>query len=238
MAVRPTLPLISLAAALALAGCNQAPQTTDNALVNVENATDLGDTPENDEVPVIENVAAGSTEAVAVAALPKPAANTPATDAAPLAEASTIETDIREARGIQRVRYGEGWAWMQGGRIVRTADRDGRNIAYFRRGEDKPFLVQRGDRAFAYQGDKPVREFDHDGRATRPDAGRSREAEDAAKDARAQHGQAEQARDHARRPDDRRGSRDDHASPTPTPSPSPSPTRSHDRPDRGRPGQH
>jgi len=224
-----SLPLIGLAGALALAGCNKAPQTTDNAMVNVGEATDLGDTPGNDETPVIENVGASTTQAVAVAAVPKPAADAPAAEAAPLADAGAIEEEIRAGTGIQRVRYGDGWAWTRGKQILRTADRDGRDVAYFRGGESKPFFVQRGDRSYAYQGDKPVRAFDRDGRGTAPDADRSREAAEAARKAQDQHDEAEKAREHAR-PDVGRTGRPDrgHASPTPTPTPSPT-ARGHDR---------
>ncbi|WP_213981535.1 hypothetical protein [Sphingomonas sp. dw_22] len=214
-----SLPLTALVAALALAGCNKTPETTDNALVNVAGAEDLDDVPDNDEAPVIEDVGAETTEAVAIPAVPKPVAGTPAAEAAPLADAGEIEQEIRTGTGIQRVRYGDGWAWTQSGRIVRTADRDGKNIAYFRRGEDKPFFVQRGDRSFAYQGDKPVREFDHDGRGRAPEADHAKEAADAAREARTRHDQAEQAREHARPDSDRGRPERPHASPTPTPSP-------------------
>lgn len=223
-----SLPLTALAAALALAACNKAPETTDNAAVNVASAEDLGDVPENDEAPVIEDVSAGTTEAVSVPAVPKPVAGTPAAEAAPLADAGEIEQEIRAGTGIQRVRYGDGWAWTQGGRILRTADRDGKNIAYFRKGESNPFFVQRGDRAFAYQGDKPVREFDHDGRARTPDADRAREAAEAAREASNRRAEAEKAREHARPGNDRDhdNARPDrpHATPSPTPSPA-----AHDR---------
>lgn len=207
-----SLPLLSLAAVLALAGCNQAPKTTDNAMVNVDDAADVNGAAFNDEVPVVENVASDTTEAVAVAAVPKPAAGTPAAEAAPLNEASNIEDEIRTDSGIRRVRYGDGWAWTRGGTILRTADRGGNNVAYFKPGQDKPFFVQRGNSAFAYQGDKPVRAFDH-GRATALDAGRSREAAEAARDASDRRHHAEDAREHAATP-----------TPTPTPTPTASPT--------------
>ncbi|MEI9927368.1 MAG: hypothetical protein WDN44_06220 [Sphingomonas sp.] len=69
----------------------------------------------------------------------------------------------------------------------------------FRGGEASPFFVQRGDKAFAYQGDRPVRQFDRDGHATharrrprpRGRAGRARCPR--------QHDRAGHARDDARR---------------------------------------
>jgi len=213
-----SLPLIALVAALSLAGCNKAPETTDNEMVDVGNAAEV-DEANFDEAPAIEDVADSDTTAVAIVAVPKPAAKS--ADTAPLAEASAIEEDIRAGTGVQRVRYGQGWAWTRNGRIMRTADRDGGNVAYFRGGEDRPFFVQRGGHSYAYQGDKPVREFDRDGRPSAPNADRSREAEQAARDARDQHRNADQARQHAR---PGRGPDRHEPAATPTPSPSPTPT--------------
>lgn len=241
-----TLPLTALVAALALAACNGTPQTTDNSAVNASDAADL-DNVAADEAPVIED--ATEAAAIVVPALPKPAAGAPAAEIAPLTEAAEIESEIREGRGIERIRHGDGWAWMREGKIVRTTDRDGRNVAYFQGGADKPFFVQRGERAFAYQGDKPVREFDRDGRARTPDAGEAREAAEAAQQAREQRQRADRARQTAERSDrqdgrnDRNGSdgRDrTHASPTPTPTPTASPTPrapARDRGDRTNPGR-
>lgn len=223
-----TLPLTALAAALALGACSKAPETTDNAAVNLTDAADLGNVVD-DAAPLIENAEDASMTAVAVPAVPKPAAGIPAAEAAPLNDATVIEEEIREGLGIQRIRHGDGWAWMRDGAIVRTADRDGRNVAYFRRGADRPFFVQRGDRSFAYRDDRPVREFDRDGRGRAPDADRIREAEEAAREARGQRERADRARDSARdrdRPERDRPSRDrPDATPSPTPTPSASPTR-------------
>lgn len=241
-----SLPLTALVAVLALAACNKTPETTDNAMVNVGDATEL-DNLAVDEEPLVENVAAATTPAVAVPAVPKPAAGVPAAEAAPLKDATVIEDEIREGRSIQRIRYRDGWAWTRDGRIVRTADRDGRNVAYFRRGEDRPFFIQRGDRSYAYNGDRPVREFDRDGRGRAPDADRTREATQAAREARERRDQAARAREEAQRPDRDRSGRDrrgrDHdrdrptATPSPTPSPSPTARGGRDRGERGdRPG--
>lgn len=231
------LPLIALAAALALAGCNKALETTDNALVDVGNAIDADDA-DFEEAPLIENAGDAGTEAVTIVAVPKPAART--ADTAPLFDASEIEDEIRSGQGVQRIRYGQGWAWTRSGKIVRTADRDGGNVAYFRGGEERPFLVQRGGRAYAYQGDRPVREFDPEGRGRAPDADRAREAEQASREARDQRRGAEEARGRARPGGDGRGP--DRARPTPTPAatptpaPSPSPTATPRGRDRDRDG--
>lgn len=219
--MKPMLPA-ALAATMALAACNSAPTTTDNAMVNADDAAAL-DNAAFDEAPVVENVADADTAAVEIAAVPRPAAGTPPAEAEPLADAAVIEDEIRAGNGVQRIRYGEGWAWMRGGRILRTADRDGRNISYFRPGDDKPFFVQRGDHGFAYRDGRPVREFDRDGRPRAPDADRTREADEAAAHARDQRDRAERAREYARPGRDRHDGRPD-ATPTPSPSPSASPT--------------
>ncbi|NYT39991.1 hypothetical protein HZY97_04425 [Sphingomonas sp. R-74633] len=218
-----SLPLTALVAALALGACNQAPKTTDNESVAVENAVAPDDSTLN-EAPVVED--ADDATAVTVAAVPKAAAGIAAADAAPLHDAGTIEDEIRDGKNVQRIRYGDGWAWTRGGKIVRTADRDGKEVAYFRPGEGKPFFVQRGDRSYAFQGGKPTREFDHDGKARAPDADRVREADEAATKAHDRREQAEQARDHAR--DNPRGDHDRDHRPGATPSPAPSPTATSD----------
>lgn len=233
--IRPSLlaPSLLVLTALGLAGCNKAPETTDNAMVNLGDAADLNGAAFNADAPVIED-ANDEPPAVAVAAVPKAPAGAPAADAAPLTEAGMIEEDIRAGRDIERVRYGDGWAWTRGGKILRTADRDGQNVAYFRGGEDRPFFVQREGRAYAYQGAKPTRVWGTDGKVRAPDSDRTREAEQAAEEARTQHDRATQARDDARsRGDDRHGKSHD-ATPTPTPTPAASPTPDHGGRDRRR----
>ncbi|WP_066794946.1 hypothetical protein [Sphingomonas soli] len=245
-----TLPLVSLTVMLALGACNGTPQTTDNASVNVADAVALDNfsDDDDDEVAVVEDVA--GAPAVVVPAVPKPAASAPAAEKAPLTDAAKIEEEIRGGRNIKRIRHGDGWAWMRDGRILRTADDDGDNVAYFRGGETRPFFVQREGRSFAYQGDKPVREFDRDGRGRTPDADRTREANEAAREAREQRERAERARESATRPDrdrntpgrDRPGRDRPEATPTPTPSPSATatprgPTRDRDRVRTDRPAE-
>lgn len=229
--IRPSL--LALAATLALAGCDKAPETTDNAMVNLGDAVDMNSTAFNADAPVIED-ANDEPPAVVVAAVPKAPAGAPAADSAPLTEAGAIEEDIRAGRNIERVRYGDGWAWTRDGRIVRTANRDGQDVAYFRGGEDRPFFVQREGRAYAYQGARPTRVWGTDGKVREPDSDRTREAEQAAEEARTQHDRAAQARDYARsRGDDRRRPGRD-ATPAPTPAPTASPTPERDGRDRRR----
>lgn len=224
------LPLTGLVAALALAGCNNAPKLTDNALVDANEVVELNDAAFNDQAPVVEEAGEESTPAVAVAAVPTPPRGASATEVAPVEDASGIEDEIRAGRGIERVRYGEGWAWTRDGQILRTADRDGRNVSYFRAGQREPFFVQRGDRSYAYENGRPVRRFDRDGRPRAIDQDDRNAAEEAARTARDQRNGAERARDAARRPDRERrdrtrpsGTPTPSASPTASPSPSPSP---------------
>lgn len=217
------LPLIAFLPALALTACNQAEKTTDNALVDVANAADINDSAFDDGV-LVEETDDGDTAAVAVVAVPRPVSGASAGESAPLVEASTIEDEIRTGAGIDRIRYGDGWAWRRDGRIIRTADRDGRNVAYFRRGDDNPFFVQRGERAYAYQGDKPVREFGRDGRARAPDSDRVREAEEASRNAREQRRRADESGDRAGTRPDRDRNRDDRAPRRPDATPSPAAT--------------
>ncbi|WP_404339275.1 hypothetical protein AB2M62_08255 [Sphingomonas sp. MMS12-HWE2-04] len=250
-----SLPLTAVVAVLALSACNKTPETTDNAMVAETNASEADDAA-FDEAPVVENVADTTTPAVTVAAVPRPAANTPAAEAAPLTDAAAIEAEIRAGTGIQRVRYGQGWAWTRDGRILRTADRDGKKVAYFRGGGERPFLVQDADRAYAYQGDTPVRQFDRDGRGRAPDAEQSRAATEAAQESRERRDQASRARDragpapagsdrdprptpsasptdtpHRGQDRDAHGARDDHSAAKPTPTPGASPDRGRDRHD-------
>ncbi|MEI9927367.1 MAG: hypothetical protein WDN44_06215 [Sphingomonas sp.] len=98
-------------------------------MVNVDDAAEVNGTAFNDEAPAVENAADSDTAAVTVAAVPKPAAGVPAAQAAPLASASEIEDEIRAGTGIQRIRYGDGWAWTRQGKIVRTAYRSGQDVA-------------------------------------------------------------------------------------------------------------
>jgi hypothetical protein len=108
---------------------------------------------------------------VPVAAQADPAA------AAPLADAATITTEISKGSGIERIRHGDGWAWMRNGKIIRTASSDGKRVAYFRNGSDAPFLVQDDEHAYAYSGGRVTHSYDN-GHAKTVD---SRDRKDAAK---------------------------------------------------------
>lgn len=215
------LAFVSLAA-LALAGCGGTSETANEAAI--DNAALLNAEIALDE-PIIEDMGAPDVQSVEVSALPTLPASAPAAETAPLQEAVEIERDIRAGRGIQRIRYGDGWAWMRDGRILRTAADNGTDIAYFRPGEERPFFVQRGEHAWSYRDGQPAREFGRDGMIRTPDPDRERDARQAWRESGDRRDRAEQARERYGR--DRDSSADRSPLPpraSPSPSPSPSPT--------------
>ncbi|HVJ01194.1 MAG TPA: hypothetical protein VM662_03375 [Sphingomonas sp.] len=180
-----TLPLTALAAVLALTACNQRSETNDTALTNAGNAAE----------GAVENADAGmgnAADAVVVPALPTPAADAAPADSQTLAEAAAIEKKIYAGEGIEEVRFNDGWAWLHNGRILRTSDEHGRNVAYFREGSNTPFLVQVEGHTYAYQGET-TRAYDATGHANAPDAAGSTEAAQAARAAGEQYRQAGEA---------------------------------------------
>lgn len=93
--------------------------------------------------------------------------------AEPLNDAGEIASEIESNTMIGRVPVEGGLAWLQDGEVVRTASQDGRRIAYFHPGENRPFLVQAGQQAFAYRDGRPQLAYDRDGRPARiPDRAR------------------------------------------------------------------
>lgn len=233
-----SLPPLALATALMLAGCGSTPPA-DN-MAEAADAVAANEIVANavDEAPVEANdtAEADDTPAPAVVAVPPVAAKAPATQSAPVAAAAKAEAEIAKGAGITRVRRGDGWAWMRGGQVIRTASADGREVAYFRGGEDRPYFVQRGDQGYAYAGDRVTQAFGRDGRPQAIDPTRDREARQAVD--RARH-----VRDEARQPHtsgdriggDRRPTPQPTATPTPTPTPTPTATGRPDRDSHNRP---
>jgi hypothetical protein len=88
-------------------------------------------------------------------------------EAEPLNDAGEIASEIESNTMIGRVPVDGGLAWLQDGQVVRTASQDGRRVAYFHPGEDRPFLVQRGQQAFAYSEGRPQLAYDREGRPAR-----------------------------------------------------------------------
>jgi hypothetical protein len=112
-----------------------------------------------------------------------------ATEAEPLNDAGEIASEIESNTMIGRVPVDGGLAWLQDGEVVRTASQDGRRVAYFHPGESRPFLVQKGELAFAYRDGRPQLAY-RDGRPARvPDRA---EAERLAAESHREHEAAEQ----------------------------------------------
>ena len=149
----------------------------------------------DEALPDDNDLAANDVELVS---LPPAPADAPAAETAPLARAARIASEIDTDSAVERVPFEGGWAWRRGGRIIRTASRDGRRVAWFRPGESTPFLVQQGDETFAYRAGRPQRAFDRRGRPGAVRAQRLEEARRLVDESRRDRDQAERA---PRRPD-------------------------------------
>ena len=102
-----------------------------------------------------------------VARPPAVAEEANAVEAEPLNDAGEIASEIESNTLIGRVPVEGGLAWLQDGEVVRTASEDGRRVAYFHPGENRPFLVQDGGLAFAFRDGQPQLAYDRDGRPAR-----------------------------------------------------------------------
>ena len=133
--------------------------------------------------------------ALAKADVPRPPAiaeEANAVEAEPLNDAGEIASEIESNTLIGRVAVEGGLAWLQDGEVVRTASEDGRRVAYFHPGENRPFLVQRGGQAFAFSNGRPQLAYDDDGRPARiTDAARA-DAERLAAESRRERAAAEE----------------------------------------------
>jgi hypothetical protein len=114
------------------------------------------------ETYVIDEDEAQDGDTVVVVEVPVAAATS--TETAPLSDAAAISRLIAAGDGIERVRNGDGWAWRQDGRIIRTASNDGQKVAYFTGGSDTPFLIQQDDRAYAFSNGSVTRRYDRNGK--------------------------------------------------------------------------
>lgn len=118
--------------------------------------------------------------ALAKADVPRPPAvaeEANAVEAEPLNDAGEIASEIESNTLIGRVPVEGGLAWLQDGEVVRTASEDGRRVAYFHPGENRPFLVQEGGLAFAFRDGQPQLAYDRDGRPARVPPGARAAAE-------------------------------------------------------------
>lgn len=84
--------------------------------------------------------------------------------AAPLNDAGEIASEIASNTMIARVPVEGGLAWVQDGDVVRTVSGDGRRVSYFHPGERRPFLVQTGGLAYAYDHGQARLAYDDSGR--------------------------------------------------------------------------
>ena len=200
---RARLPLVAIAAALALGACQSQEPAADNAAAAGPAVADEANVA---ALPVdnsgVDDAAGATADApdtvVQVVTVPAVAADTPAADAAPVQEAVAAQSTIDRGQGITRVRHDGGWAWMRDGHVLRTASADGRRVSYFRNGEDRPYYVQEQDRGYVYANGRPTRAVDRRGRAAALDAQQRRDADTAAQQARADHDRAERHRADAR----------------------------------------
>jgi len=238
--MRPiVLPLTALAVALGLAACNQQPSagnSADMALTNADNGA--GDMMTNGEEEVADTDAGTTAPAIAI---PTVAADAPAEQSVPVAEAAQAAATIVSDPNVGRVAWGDGWAWKRDGQVIRTASRDGRRVSYFHPGARQPYYVQDGDRSFGYDDSgKLAHVYDHGGHPKAPDANTRHDADQLDREARRDHDHARNAppapsrNDHngshrsnppAHQGDDgHQGPSRGHPTPTPTPTPTPSPT--------------
>jgi hypothetical protein len=117
---------------------------------------------------------------LASADIPRPPAiPDDATDAqaAPLNDAGEIASEISANTMVEQVPVNGGLAWREDGQVVRTASSDGRRVAYFRPGERRPFFVQRGSLAYAYENGRAALAYDSEGRPAPVPAAARAEAE-------------------------------------------------------------
>jgi hypothetical protein len=163
----------ALAALLLVCGCGQSASTEMAA-----------------PAPKQSGPALASTEIARPPAIPDDAN---AVAAAPLNDAGEIASEIASNTMIARVPVEGGLAWVQDGDVVRTVSGDGRRVSYFHPGESRPFLVQTGGLAYAYDHGQAQLAYDDRGRpAPVSDAARA-EAERLADQSRREREEAERA---------------------------------------------
>lgn len=139
----PMAPGAALAALFLVGGCGGTPRDS-TAAASAQKGTELART----EVARPPTIPDEATDA----------------EAAPLNDAGEIASEISSNTMIERVPVQGGLAWREDGEVVRTASLDGSRIAYFRPGEDEPFLVQRQGLAIALSDGRAQIAYASDGR--------------------------------------------------------------------------
>lgn len=218
-----------VAAALALAGCHASETTGNasdgNAVAAIENGATIESGPDAGATDAVEAVTP-----VSVPDVPTAPSTAPPADALPLTEASATAQAISRGVGITRVRRGDGWAWLQGREVVRTASLDGKRVSYFRSGQRDPYFVQMEKQSYGYARGRVAHSYGDDGIPRAPDADHARIGTQLADQARREHDTtARDIRDHQLHHDDGHVAMDRPATrpePRATPmAPSPSPSR-------------
>lgn len=160
---------VALAALFLVGGCGAAPR--DSAAATGQNSTELASA----DIPRPPAIPDDATDA----------------QAAPLNDAGEIASEISANTMIERVPVAGGLAWREDGAVVRTASNDGRQVAYFRAGERRPFLVQRDGLAYAYENGRAALAYDSQGRPAPVPAAARTDAERLAEQARREREEAE-----------------------------------------------
>ena len=143
-----------------------------------------------DAAPAQKGTALAASEVARPPAIPDDVTDA---EAAPLNDAGEIASEIGSNTMIERVPVQGGLAWRQDGEVLRTVSRDGQRVAYFHPGEDRPFLVQKGGLAFAYEGGRAQLAYDDQGRPARMSDRARAEAERLADRSRRERDEAERA---------------------------------------------
>jgi hypothetical protein len=181
-------PYLAATALLALSGCHGSGATNQENVAAIDQAEAGPGAGMNGTAPAPD---AGT--AVQVADVPQPAADLAPDEAVPLRQAAATASEIAQADDVERIAWQDGWAWRRHGQIIRTASRDGHRVSYFRPGESAPYLVQDGERTFAFAGGRVQHGYDRGGRNLPPDAAARQDGERLARDSSEQHRQAARA---------------------------------------------
>lgn len=169
--------LAAVAAMLAAVGCDNAANDSaaaDNIVVGNAAEEPVDDGGGMDETRPEPEESGGAVE---IPALPAGSSDLEAAQLAALDEAGAIADRIDGGDGVERVEVRGGAAWLAGGEVIRVADASERGrVAYFRAGEENPFLIQRGDNAWFITGGEASAMLNRRGRPVEIDERRREQA--------------------------------------------------------------
>lgn len=164
---RPFIVAGAALATLVLAGCGESAVAEQNEASNA--------TIDNQAEPLEEEEEnSAATEALT---LPEPAARLGESEAALLEEAAAISERIDAGDISEEPGERGGSQWLDNGAVVRTIDSRGRIAAYYRAGEQQPFLIQRGDRVYLFADGAPIGGINPRGRSIELNDKRREQAE-------------------------------------------------------------